>query len=71
MGQIIHPNQLQSILTTLDEEEDVSESMNAALRFLEGIDHEENSFRRRRRRRAERTADTAVSSIAARAFVAR
>ena len=63
MGQIIHPNQFPSLVQK--EEDEASEGMAAALRFLEGIDNEDDSLRRRRRRRAERAAAATVSSMAA------
>ena len=64
MGQIIHPNQFPLVQSTLQEEDDISGRMSAALQFLEGIDYEEDSLRLRRRRRAERTAAATVSSMA-------
>ena len=63
MGQIIHPNQFPAIQNTVEEEE-IPENMNAALRFLEGINYDDDSLRRRRRRRAERAAAANVSSMA-------
>lgn len=70
MGQIIHPNQLPSIQNRVDED-DSSEGMNAALKFLEGVTYDDDSLRRRRRRRAERAAAATVSSMAAARAVCR
>ena len=69
MSRLIHPNQLAVMLAEREDLEDELESkrINRALRFLEGIDTEDEALRLRRRRRAQRSA---VSSMT-RSLVAR
>ncbi len=70
MKHSIHPNQFPT-LSSMSEEEDYSGSIKAALKFLEGLDQDEESLRLRRRRQARRSAAAAASSMAARAVCAR
>ncbi|MGB0909538.1 MAG: hypothetical protein ACPGYT_04195 [Nitrospirales bacterium] len=71
MKHSIHPNQFPTLNTMSDEEEGYAGGVKAALKFLEGIDQDDESLRIRRRRQARRTAAAAVSSMAARAYVVR
>ena len=54
MSRILHPNQLPVMLAEQDDYEDDMEprSVKRALRFLEGMDYEDDSLRLRRRRQA-------------------
>ncbi len=56
MSYYIHPNQLQGLLAEQEDYEDNVDmrSISRALRFLEGIDYEEEPLRLRRGRRAQR-----------------
>lgn len=62
----IHPNQLSVTLAERCDEADNS-NISRALRFLEGIDIEEEALRLRRRRRAQRAAGSIAGFNAARA----
>ena len=52
MSYFFHPNQLQGMLAEQDEYDDNIDirNLSRALRFLEGIDYEEEPLRQRRRR---------------------
>ena len=64
MKHSIHPNQFPSLRMTFDEnDEEASQGMSAALRFLEGIDYEEDALRQRRRRRNERAVAGHLTAI--------
>ena len=65
MSHSIHPNQLSVILAERSDEADNS-NISRALRFLEGIDTEEEALRLRRRRRAQRAAGSIAGFNAAR-----
>ncbi len=62
MSRLIHPNQLAVMLAERDDLEDEMETkrINRALRFLEGVDTEEEALRLRRRRRAQRAAGSSL-----------
>ncbi len=70
MKHSIHPNQFPTLDAMHDEEEDCTGGIKAALKFLEGIDHDDESLRIRRRRQARRSAAAAVSSLTARVYAA-
>ncbi len=59
MSYFFHPNQLQGMLAEQDEYDDNVDirSISRALRFLEGIDYEEEPLRQRRRRHARRASE--------------
>ncbi len=59
MSDYFHPNQLQGLLAEHGDYEDYEEnvdmrSISRALRFLEGVDYDEEPLRFRRGRRAQR-----------------
>jgi len=59
MSYVIHPNQLQGLLAQHDEYEENLDmrSISRALRFLEGLDYEEEPLRIRRSRRVQRASE--------------
>ncbi len=66
MSYYFHSNQLQGLLAEQEDFEDNVDmrSVSRALRFLEGIDYEEEPLRFRRGRRAQRASKDLFSSIA-------
>lgn len=70
MSHSIHPNQLSVTLAEHNVETD-NQNISPALRFLEGVDYEEEALRLRRRRRAQRAAGGIAGFTAARASFAR
>ena len=71
MKHSIHPNQFPSLRMTFEENDESSEGMSAALRFLEGIDYEEDALRQRRRRRNERAVAGHLTAIRGRVLATR
>ncbi len=59
MSYFFHPNQLQGMVTEQDEYDDNIDirNLSRALRFLEGIDYEEEPLRQRRRRSTRRASE--------------
>ncbi len=60
MSYYFHPNQLQGLLAEHEDYEDYEDnvdmrSISRALRFLEGLDYEDEPLRLRRGRRAQQT----------------
>lgn len=69
MSHSIHPNQLSVMLAEHNAHQDDLdvENISHALRFLEGVDYEEEALRLRRRRRAQRAAGAIAGFTSARA----
>lgn len=70
MSHSIHPNQVSVMLAEHNDETD-NQDVSRALRFLEGVDYEEEALRLRRRRRAQRAAGGIAGFSAARASFVR
>ncbi len=73
MSHTIHLNQLPVMLAEQNDDEGQNEArgLSHALRFLEGIDYEDDALRERRRRRAQRAAGGIAGFTAARAATMR
>lgn len=73
MSHSIHSNRLSVMLDERNVHNNEAEPKNicCALKFLEGVDHEDEALRLRRRRRAQRAAGSIAGFAAARALFVR